>query len=230
MNSTPGGTAIELAEAYLQQAQLPPLPSGHFIGGQLCQSLSGQRMPSWAAGLGRAFADFAAGDASDIECAVTAADSAQCRWGHTAPSARADVLQQVATRILEHQEFLSFVDALDSGKTLAEARGDVHSAARYFNYYAAMARTLEGRSLPLGENHIGWTLREPIGVTAHIIPWNFPTSTFARSVAPALAAGCTVVAKPAETTPFTALLLAQIISTAAPRRAPPAPAGFENHG
>ena len=87
----------------------------------------------------------------------------------------------------------------------------MQSAARYFNYYAAMARTLEGRSLPLGENHIGWTVREPAGVTAHIIPWNFPTSTFARSVAPALAAGCTVVAKPAETTPFTALLLAQII-------------------
>lgn len=212
MSSTPSRTAKELADAYLQQAQLPPLPSGHFIDGQVCVPQSGSYIPSWDAGLGRAFADFAAGDEGDIERAVLAANSAQVRWGATAPAARADILQRVATRILEQQESLSFVEALDSGKTLAEARGDVQSAARYFNYYAAMARTLEGRSLPLGESHIGWTIREPAGVTAHIIPWNFPTSTFARSVAPALAAGCTVVAKPAETTPFTALLMAQIIS------------------
>ena len=211
MSSTSAGTARELADAYLQQAQLPDLPSGHFIDGQIRAPQSGSYMPSWDAGLGRAFADFGSGDADDIDRAVLAASNAQCRWGSMAPSARADILQRVAARILEQQEYLCFVEALDSGKSLAEARGDVQSAARYFNYYAAMARTLEGRSLPLGENHIGWTVREPAGVTAHIIPWNFPTSTFARSVAPALAAGCTVVAKPAETTPFTALLLAQII-------------------
>lgn len=212
MSSTADRTAKELAQAYLQQGQLPQLPSGHFINGQMCQPLTGRYVPSWDAGSGRAFADFAAGNVDDIMLAVTAADRAQSQWGISAPAARADILQRISARILEQLEFLSFVEALDSGKTLAEARGDVQSAARYFNYYAAMARTLEGRSLPLGENHIGWTMREPIGVTAHIIPWNFPTSTFARSVAPALAAGCTVVAKPAETTPFTALLLAQIIS------------------
>ena len=212
MSAIPSHTARELADAYIQRSQLPPLPSGHFIDGQVCAPQSGNHMPSWDAGLGRPFADFAAGDMDDVDRAVLAANNAQSRWGSTAPSARADILQRIAARILEQQEFLSFVEALDSGKTLSEARGDVLSAARYFNYYAAMARTLEGRSLPLGENHIGWTVREPVGVTAHIIPWNFPTSTFARSVAPALAAGCTVVAKPAETTPFTALLLARIIS------------------
>lgn len=212
MSITPALTARQLAADYLQRAQLPSLPSGHFIDGQMCAPQSGNYMPSWDAGLRRAFADFAAGTADDVDRAVHAASSAQGRWGSLAPTARADILQRVAACILEQQEYLSFVEALDSGKTLAEARGDVQSAARYFNYYAAMARTLEGRSLPLGENHIGWTVREPAGVTAHIIPWNFPTSTFARSVAPALAAGCTVVAKPAETTPFTALLLARIIS------------------
>jgi aldehyde dehydrogenase (NAD+)/betaine-aldehyde dehydrogenase len=212
MRSTTGYTARELADAYLQEGQLPPLPSGHFICGEVCRPQSGNYMASWDPGLGRAFADFAAGDADDIERAVQAANRAQNPWGSTAPSVRADLLQRVSARILEQQELLIFAEALDSGKTLGEARGDVLSAARYFNYYAALSRTLEGRSLPLGESHIGWTVREPIGVTAHIIPWNFPTSTFARSVAPALAAGCTVVAKPAETTPITALLLAQIIS------------------
>jgi acyl-CoA reductase-like NAD-dependent aldehyde dehydrogenase len=134
MSSTSAGTARELADAYLQQAQLPDLPSGHFIDGQIRAPQSGSYMPSWDAGLGRAFADFGSGDADDIDRAVLAASNAQCRWGSMAPSARADILQRVAARILEQQEYLCFVEALDSGKSLAEARGDVQSAARYFNY------------------------------------------------------------------------------------------------
>ena len=106
------------------------------------------------------------------------------------------------------------IEALHSGKTLAEARGDVGGAARLFEYYGGAADKIQGDSIPLGRDYMGFTLIEPVGVTAHIIPWNYPISTFARSVAPALAAGCSVVAKPAETTPLTALLVAEILSEA----------------
>ena len=98
---------------------------------------------------------------------------------------------------------------LDSGKTINEARGDVAGAARCFDYYAGAADKNEGRSFPLGEDYASFSINEPVGVTAHIIPWNYPLSTAARSIAPALAAGCTAVVKPAEQTPMTALMLAE---------------------
>jgi len=106
------------------------------------------------------------------------------------------------------------VESLDSGKRLVEAEGDVRSAARSFEYYAGAADKLQGASLPLGRDYVGFTIEEPVGVAAQIIPWNYPLSTAARGVAPALAAGCAVVAKPAEQTPFTALMLAQILTEA----------------
>jgi aldehyde dehydrogenase (NAD+)/betaine-aldehyde dehydrogenase len=119
------------------------------------------------------------------------------------------VLNRAAALIRERSDYFAVVEAVDSGKTLAEARGDVRSCIRLFEYYAGIADKLEGRSIPLGSGLTSWTEREPVGITAQIIPWNYPSSTFVRGVAPALAAGCAVVAKPAETTPFTALLLAQ---------------------
>lgn len=210
MNTAMNISAVSLAETYLKAGSLPKLPAGHFIDGKPDKA-SATLLQSFDAGLGQAFAEFASGDAGDVEKAVNAACQVQESWGATTVEARADLLQRISARIIQDQEWLAFVEALDSGKTLGEARSDVHSAAKYFQYYAAMARTLEGRSIPLGSEHMAWTMRNPVGVTAHIVPWNYPTSTFARSVAPALAAGCTVVAKPAETTPFTALLLAQII-------------------
>ena len=81
MSAIPSHTARELADAYIQRSQLPPLPSGHFIDGQVCAPQSGNHMPSWDAGLGRPFADFAAGDMDDVDRAVLAANNAQSRWG-----------------------------------------------------------------------------------------------------------------------------------------------------
>ena len=96
---------------------------------------------------------------------------------------------------------------LDSGKPLREAKGDIETSARYFEYYAGIADKLQGDTIPLGPDYVSFTLYEPIGVTAHIIPWNFPLVTTARGLAPALAVGATAVIKPAEQTPLTALLL-----------------------
>ncbi len=200
--------AEELAKVYLTTGQIEGLPEGHFIGGRYVAGLSGNMMESFDAGLARPFAQFSAGDENDIDMAMQAAQKGLQAWRAVSPAQRCRVLNQAANIIRERAEYLAFVETLDSGKTLAEARGDVRGCARYFEYYAGAADKLEGRSIPLGEGLTSWTERESVGVTAHIIPWNYPTTTFARGVAPALAAGCSVVAKPAETTPFTALLLA----------------------
>ena len=204
-------TAEELGRAYLAGEGLPPLPSGHLIDGRFQPSVSGDEMESFDPGLGTAFASFAAGSADDVALAVSSAARGLAIWRQTCPAARHRVLQNAAGLIRETSPLLSLMDTLDSGKTLSEAKGDVESAARMFDYYAAIAETLEGSEIPLGQDQISFTRREPVGVTAHIIPWNYPTSTFARGVAPALAAGCSVVAKPAETTPFTALLMADLL-------------------
>ncbi|MFM7785900.1 MAG: aldehyde dehydrogenase family protein, partial [Gammaproteobacteria bacterium] len=173
-----------------------------------------RRMTSFDPGNGKAFAEFAAGDAADVERAVEAARRGLQRWRRSRPAERCRVLNRMAALMRENAAFLAVVEAVDSGKTLAEAEGDVASSARLFEYYAGAADKLEGRSIPLGPDYMNWTLREPVGITAHIIPWNYPTSTFARGIAPALAAGCSVVAKPAETTPFTALLMAGLLCEA----------------
>lgn len=198
-----------LARAYFTEGALPGLPDGHFIGGKIVDGSDGEFLESYDPGNGQAFARFSAGKSEDVLRAIEAAEKGLAVWRATLPAARCRILNRAAALIRERSDYLAVLETIDSGKTLAEAQGDVRSCARLFEYYAGIADKLEGRSIPLGPNLTSWTEREPVGITAQIIPWNYPTSTFARGVAPALAAGCAVVAKPAETTPFTALVLAQ---------------------
>ena len=204
----------QLIEAYASSGTLPGLPEGHFIDGTCIGADRSKQMMSLDPGTGKAFASFAAGGADDIDCAVAAATGGLRVWRQARPGQRCQLLNRVAALIEKQAPLLAVVEAIDSGKTLAEAEAEVTSAARLFEYYAGAADKLEGRSIPLGPNHSAWTVREPVGITAHIIPWNYPTSTFARSVAPALASGCSVIVKPASTTPFTALLLAALMGEA----------------
>ena len=201
--------AQSLIKAYFAEGTLPGLPDGHFIGGRIVANSDGDWLDSHDPGNGQAFARFGAGKGEDVSRAVEAAQQGLAVWRDTPPATRCQVLNRAAALIRERSDYLAVVEAVDSGKTLAEARGDVRSCIRLFEYYAGIADKLEGRSIPLGPGLTSWTEREPVGITAQIIPWNYPSSTFVRGVAPALAAGCAVVAKPAETTPFTALLLAQ---------------------
>jgi len=201
--------AQSLIKAYFAEGTLPGLPDGHFIGGRIVANSDGDRLESYDPGNGQAFARFGAGKGEDVSRAVEAAQQGLAAWRDTPPATRCQVLNRAAALIRERSDYFAVVEAVDSGKTLAEARGDVRSCIRLFEYYAGIADKLEGRSIPLGPGLTSWTEREPVGITAQIIPWNYPSSTFVRGVAPALAAGCAVVAKPAETTPFTALLLAQ---------------------
>lgn len=204
--------AETLAAEVLKTGTLAGLPDGHFIDGAYTKASHNRTMESFDPGSGEAFASFAAGSPEDVDAAVASAKAAfENVWRDTAPVERARILQRAADLTLQNLDRLAVAESLDSGKRLNEAMGDVRGVARTFEYYAGACDKLQGDSFPLGPDYIGYSIHEPVGVTAHIIPWNYPVSTAARGFAPALAAGCTVVAKPAEQTPFSALLLAEIL-------------------
>ncbi|ETX28069.1 aldehyde dehydrogenase family protein [Roseivivax isoporae] len=206
--------ADALITTYFETGTLPDLPRGHFIDGAFVAPEGGGMMDSFDPGTGRAYAPFAAGDAQDVDRALDAAKRGFETWRRRSPAERCAVLNEIARTLRAHADRLAVVESLDSGKSLAEARGDVAGSARLFEYYAGAADKLDGRSVNLGSDAAAFTLREPVGVTAHIVPWNYPTSTLVRGIAPALAAGCSAVVKPAETTPFTALLIAELLVAA----------------
>lgn len=206
-------TLDKMVQDYRNGAALS-LPDGHFINNRFVSGSTGQRMESFDPGLGEAFATFALGQHADIDAAIEAAERGYEIWRKVSPAERCAMLLKIAEVLRANADRLALIETLDSGKTLGEAQGDVAGSARLFEYYAGAADKLDGRSVNLGPDYTAFTRREPVGVTAHIIPWNYPTSTFARGVAPALAAGCSVVAKPAETTPFTALIMAELMAEA----------------
>jgi aldehyde dehydrogenase (NAD+) len=126
------------------------------------------------------------------------------------PAVRARALAAVARRIEGEAEALAELETRDTGKPLSQSRADVAAAARYFDYYAGSIERLEGRQIPLGPGHLDYTVREPWGVCAQIIPWNYPLQVAARCAAPALAAGNAVIVKPSELASITPLKLGQI--------------------
>jgi acyl-CoA reductase-like NAD-dependent aldehyde dehydrogenase len=208
-------TLRALVDDAQKHGTLTGLPDRHFIDGRWMASATGARMPSLDPGTGEVFTEFAAGNGDDVDAAVRAARSALMGpWKHATPAQRGRVLQRCAELIREHAERLAVVETLDSGKRLSESLGDVNGAARAFEYYAGACDKHQGDTIPLGPDHLAYTLNEPIGMAAQIVPWNYPISTTARGLAPALAAGCAVVIKPAEQTPLTALMLAELLHRA----------------
>lgn len=187
------------------------LPSAHFIDGEWRKPQSGMLMETFDPGRAEPHARFAAGTAEDVAEAVEAAKRAGREWSKATPAERGRILMRAAELIRQNVERLAVAEVLDSGKTLNEARGDVRGSARTFEYYAGVPDKHEGKSYPLGPDYTSYSIEEPVGVTAHVVPWNYPLSTACRSIAQALAAGCTVVVKPAEQTPMMALLLAEIL-------------------
>lgn len=151
------------------------------------------------------FATVARAKEEDVDRAVTAANDALDDWRSTPPQERGRLLNALAEEIRAQQESLALLETRDNGKPLSHARADVETCARYFEYYAGVADKVHGDSIPLTDKYVDYTVREPLGVTAQIIPWNLPTNIFGRSVAPALATGNTAVVKPAEQTPLTAV-------------------------
>lgn len=122
---------------------------------------------------------------------------------------RGKLLMQIAALIRQNFDELAKLETLNQGKPIRESKGDVAWTIRAFEYWAGAADKIEGETIPVTPNRLTYTLREPVGVTAHIIPWNYPLALAARSIAPALTAGNTIVAKPAELTPLTLLKIAE---------------------
>ena len=152
---------------------------------------------------------------ADAEQAVAAADNAWQNWKRKPATARAALLRAWLAKIRENTEDLAVLMTLEQGKPLAEARGEVAYGAAYFEWYAEEALRSYGEVIPSnGEDRRIFALRESVGPVAAITPWNFPNALLARKVAPALAAGCTMVAKPAQETPLSALALAALAEEA----------------
>ena len=204
-----------LAQDVLKSGTLKGLPQHLYIDGAPVKASSGDRMETFDPGTGMAFGSFDLASASDVDRAVQSSHKALTGvWRATKPAERSAILCRAGALLRRDIARLSVAETLDSGKTLNEAQWDVLASARMFEYYGGLADKLQGSSIPLGLDYMSFTLAEPVGVTAHIIPWNYPTSTMVRGIAPALAAGCTVVCKPAETTPVTALMIAALLTEA----------------
>jgi len=198
-------------------------PRQLFINGQWADAASGKTFETPDPATGETLARIAEGDAEDIDRAVRAARRAfeAGPWSRMTTSERGRIIWRIGDLILEHLDELAQLESLDNGKPFAVARAaDVPLAADLFHYMAGWATKIEGNTISLsvpympGANFHAYTLREPVGVVGQIIPWNFPLLMAAWKLGPALATGNTVVLKPAEQTPLTALRLAGLMAEA----------------
>ncbi|KKJ76761.1 aldehyde dehydrogenase [Kiloniella litopenaei] len=204
-------TIDALISEYFQTGTLQDLPNKLFINGEWVSASTTKTIESKDPGNGKVFASVSAGQAEDIDKAVKAARDAFINvWRDMKPSKRGHILSKAAEILEQKADYFAVVEALDSGKPLDEAKGDVASSVGALRYYAGCADKIQGDTFPLGDGVFSFSSVDPVGVTAHIIPWNYPLATTLRGVAPALAAGCTAVVKPAEQTSLTALMLADV--------------------
>ena len=195
-------------------------PRKMMINGQWVDSISGKTFPTYDPATGKVLAQVAEGAAEDIAVAVSAARRAfdQGPWRRLTSSERGRLIWKLADLLEQNLEEFAQLESLDNGKPLTVARvADVPLAVDLFRYMAGWTTKIEGNTIPIspkGGRYFAYTLREPVGVVGQIIPWNFPLLMAAWKLGPALAAGCTVVLKPAEQTPLTALRLGELIQEA----------------
>lgn len=183
---------------------------GCFINGVWATASSGEYIEVLDPATGRPMAEIARGLDTDVNAAVQAARQALPAWANCLPVERARVLAAIANRIWQEQEHLAKLESQDTGKPLQQAQADAVAAGRFFEYYAGIADKIQGASIPMGPEYFDFTVREPLGVTAQIVPWNYPLQIACRGLAPALATGNTVVMKPAELACLSVLEIARI--------------------
>jgi len=210
-------TAVSTPEMHSRVQEFVGKPRKMFIGGKWVEAVSGKTFPSYNPATGEVMAQVAEGDHEDIDRAVKSARRAfeSGSWPAMSASDRGRLIWKLGDLIEEHLEEFAQLESLDNGKPLAVARvADVPLAADLFHYMAGWATKIEGNTIPFSPKYLAYTRREPVGVVGQIIPWNFPLLMAAWKLGPALATGCTVVLKPAEQTPLSALLLAELVAEA----------------
>jgi aldehyde dehydrogenase len=189
----------------------------NFIGGQWTAPRDGQYFDVITPITGQVFTQAARSTAADIELALDAAHAAAEQWGATSAAERANVLLRIADRIEQNLELLAYAETVDNGKPMRETlNADLPLAVDHFRYFAGCLRAQEGGLSEIDANTIAYHFHEPLGVVGQIIPWNFPILMAAWKLAPALGAGNAVVLKPAESTPVSILVLADLIADLLP--------------
>jgi phenylacetaldehyde dehydrogenase len=213
----PGRQPVDKAARFVQEERRM------LINGKWVAAASGKTFSSYNPATGEVLARVAEGDREDIDRAVKAARAAfeSGPWPRLTPSERGRLIWKLADLLEKNLEEFAELEMLDNGKPLKVARAaDVPLAVDLFRYMAGWATKIEGSTIPISvpytpdTRYLAYTLREPVGVVGQIIPWNFPLLMAAWKLGPALAAGCTVVLKPAEQTPLSALRLGELISEA----------------
>jgi len=187
----------------------------NFIDNEWSAAYDGNTVEVLDPSTGAAIAQIARSGGSEVGRAVQAARNAfNGKWGAMAPAARSRLLLRISQALLDHVDELAALEQRDTGKPTSQARGDAMAAARYFEFYAGAVDKLHGQTIPYPRDFTVLTLREPHGVTGHIVPWNYPLQIFGRTVAASLAAGNACVVKPAEDACLSLLRVAQILADA----------------
>jgi phenylacetaldehyde dehydrogenase len=217
------GIAISPLQMNPRVADFLDKPRKMLINGKWLDAASGKTFPTYNPATGEILAQVAEGDREDIDRAVAAARQAfdQGPWRRLTASQRGRLIWKLADLLEQNVEEFAFLESLDNGKPLGIARAaDVPLAVDLFRYMAGWATKIEGNTIPMsvpytpGARYFSYTLKDPVGVVGQIIPWNFPLLMAAWKLGPALATGCTVVLKPAEQTPLSALRLGELIMEA----------------
>ena len=190
-------------------------PTQLFINGGFVDGHGAKRLPQSNPATEETFAEVEAASVKDVDVAVNGAQRAfELTWRDIAPGKRADVLFKIAHAIRQDAEVIAEVESRNIGKPISDARDEVALGARIFEYYAGAVTKFGGQTIPVARGGFDFTLRQPMGVVAAIVPWNFPFPIACWKVAPALAAGNCVVLKPASQSPLSALLLAKAVADA----------------
>ncbi len=184
-----------------------------YIDGQFLEASNRQTRDVYNPAKGEVLAQVPEATTADVERAIATArrEFDEGKWPNTPAAKRGRILLQIAQAIRNHAKEFARLETLNMGKPLSEAEGDIADAADCFEYYGGLANKITGEVNPIAGRALDFTLKEPVGVCGQIIPWNFPLMMAAWKIAPALAAGCTLILKPAEQTPLTALRFAEIL-------------------
>jgi succinate-semialdehyde dehydrogenase/glutarate-semialdehyde dehydrogenase len=197
------------------QAALEKVPKQLYIGGQWRDASGGGTLAVEDPATGEPLVEVADAQPDDAMAALAAAAEAQAEWARHPPRERGEILRLAYESIVQHTDELALLMTLEMGKALAESRAEISYAAEFFRWFSEEAVRIHGRYMvnTTGKGRI-LTMRQPVGPCVFVTPWNFPTAMGTRKIAPAVAAGCTMVVKPAQQTPLSMLALAQILEQA----------------